>query len=50
MLEPYLNQASQFIQDVLYSLPALTKAFKDTFEMAGTSKLPSSARNIQLTK
>lgn len=39
MLEPYLNQASQFIQDVLNSLPALTKAFKDTFEMAGTSKL-----------
>lgn len=44
MLEPYLNQASQFIQDVLESLPALTKAFKDTFEMAGTSKLESPYR------
>jgi hypothetical protein len=39
MLEPYFNQASHFIQDVLKSLPDLTKAFKDTFEMAGTSKL-----------
>jgi hypothetical protein len=38
MLQPYLDQASQFIQDVLKSLPALTKAFKDTFEMAGTSE------------
>lgn len=39
MLQPYIDQASSFIQDVLAQLPALTKAFKDTFEMAGTSKL-----------
>jgi hypothetical protein len=39
MLQPYIDQASTFIQDILAQLPALTKAFKDTFEMAGTSKL-----------
>lgn len=39
MLQPYIDQASSFIQDILAQLPALTKAFKDTFEMAGTSEL-----------
>lgn len=38
LLEPYLNQASRFLQDIVDSVPALAKAFKDTFEMAGTSR------------
>ena len=38
MLQPYIDQASSFVHDVLAQLPALTKAFKDTFEMAGTSE------------
>jgi hypothetical protein len=42
MLQPYIDQASSLIQDILAQLPALTKAFKDTFEMAGTSEPPSS--------
>jgi hypothetical protein len=39
MLQPYIDQASSFVQDILAQLPALTKAFKDTFEMAGSSEL-----------
>ena len=38
LLEPYLNQASHFLQGIVDSVPALAKAFKDTFELAGTSK------------
>lgn len=38
LLEPYLNQASHFLQDIVDSVPALAKAFKDTFELAGSSE------------
>ena len=48
MLQPYIDQASSFIQDVLAQLPALTKAFKDTFEMAGTSELAMSSMRTKL--
>jgi len=49
MLQPYIDQASSFIQDILAQLPALTKAFKDTFEMAGTSELNLCRLIVELT-
>lgn len=36
-LAPYLYRARYLLEHILDSLPDVLKAFKDTFEMAGTS-------------
>ncbi|WWD17298.1 hypothetical protein CI109_101738 [Kwoniella shandongensis] len=36
LLEPYLNEAKNLLAHILDAIPALTKTFKDVFDMAGT--------------
>lgn len=38
LLRPYLQRASHLLSHILDYIPSLTKTFKDTFDLAGTSQ------------